>query len=112
MQKTSGATDVTIAPATNTHLPIRIAGPARIVREAICVVYSLVANHFFQGRLVAPNLLVEFDHEEIVPQDLTSYCEVATRAGAYQVSSELTSVVTLGGNLPSILAAMSYMISF
>lgn len=112
MQKSSGATDVSIAPATKTHLPIRVAGPARIVREAVCVVYGLVANHFFQGKIVTPNLLVEFDHNEIVPQDLTSYHEVALRAGVYHVSSELSSIVTMGGNLPSILAAMSYMISF
>ena len=57
-------------------------------------------------------MCVQFNHKDLVPQDVYECEGVANRSGCIQFSDPTSDFVCFTGGLPNILAAMSYVISF
>lgn len=90
---------------------VTLMGKPRQVREAVCGLFLMIATEG-QMHIASLSLCVQFNHKDLVPQDVYECEGVANRSGCIQFSDPTSDFVCFTGGLPNILAAMSYVISF
>lgn len=82
------------------------------MREAIYITFKTLVEGHFRGQYEYLRLSVQFMENQLMPQDIHSFADVAKRSGCHQSSTWNAPVVTFTGNLYNILTALSYMVSF